>query len=218
LPTLPDKTALKLRYFAISAARAKRSDRPLLASSGEKSKFAFQGMTVASNSITKAQQTGFISRKSVAAETPSSQCCGGRKGKTRRPDTNNVRAYFVKSSPTRRTNPVLLMPRTRVLWSWLLAARNDHYQGNPQERLATSLAVLAQGIAEHRLIDESEVVVLPTGIARCHSIVPTAVRPSARSYAVHSLRADCPFGSSSYHLRWRWSAVRKPYARYMHST
>ena len=78
LLTLPDKTALKLRYFAISAARAKRSDRPLLASSGEKSKFAFQGMTVASNSITKAQQTGFISRKSVAAETPSSQCCGGR--------------------------------------------------------------------------------------------------------------------------------------------
>ena len=51
------------------------------------------------------------------------------------------------------------MPATRVLWSWLLAARNDHYQGNPQERLATSLAVLAQGTGEHKLIDESEVVV-----------------------------------------------------------
>merc|ERR1740139_408582 len=59
------------------------------------------------------------------------------------------------------------MPATRVLWSWLLAARNDHYQGNPQERLATSLAVLAQGTGEHKLIDESEVVV-----ADWNSVVP----------------------------------------------
>ena len=70
----------------------------------------------------------------------------------------------------------------RVLWSWLIVARNDRYLGNPQERLVTSLTVLAQGTAEHALVDESEVVVtdwnseLPFYRAGCDSPFHRQVR------------------------------------------
>ena len=72
----------------------------------------------------------------------------------------------------------------QVLWSWLLVARNDGYLGLPAERLATSLAALARGTAEHTLVDESEVVVVdwnsqtPFYRDHCHASVPRLIRDS----------------------------------------
>ena len=73
-------------------------------------------------------------------------------------------------------------PRARLLWSWLLAARNDHYQGSPEERLSTSLRVLVQGTEEHQLKDATEILVvdwnseLPFHRAQCHAPFRTLLR------------------------------------------
>lgn len=72
--------------------------------------------------------------------------------------------------------------RARLLWSWLLAARNDHYQGSPEERLSTSLRVLVQGTEEHELKDTSEILVvdwnseLPFSAGQCNAPFRTLLR------------------------------------------
>ena len=81
---------------------------------------------------------------------------------------------------TSRAEPV--QPRVRLLWSWLLVARNDHYQGSPEERLSASLRVLVQGTEEHELTDASEILVvdwnseLPFHRAQCHAPFRTLLR------------------------------------------